>query len=60
MSCDACVIKIQRALNKFKDIDEATINLEKQTGKINYSSNVPNKSRIINSIEKLGFKARFI
>ena len=58
ISCQACVNKIERKLNKMDGVDSASVNLATYKGNVAYNSDKVKLSEIIAAIEKLGFKAK--
>ncbi len=57
MSCAACSAKIERKLNKLTGIIQASVNLSTEKATVDYDPAVMKVSEIIQSIEKLGYKA---
>ncbi len=57
MSCANCALKIEKKLNSTLGIDSAMVNLSNEEAKIEYDPKKIKILEIINSIEKLGYKA---
>ncbi len=57
MTCAACSARIEKVLNRLDGVKKATINLSLNSGTVDYVEGEVEKSEIIKTIEKAGFKA---
>ncbi|GIW22110.1 MAG: copper-translocating P-type ATPase [Candidatus Sericytochromatia bacterium] len=56
MTCSACVNKVENELKKIDGISDVSVNLATEKAKVFFSKKI-DESIIINSIEKIGYKA---
>ncbi|MVP00310.1 heavy metal translocating P-type ATPase [Paenibacillus lutrae] len=57
MTCAACALKIEKALNKMPGVTKATVNFAMETAHVEYNSADVTVSDMLARIEKLGYKA---
>ncbi|MDF2958501.1 MAG: heavy metal translocating P-type ATPase [Paenibacillus sp.] len=57
MTCAACAVKIEKALNKLPGVTTATVNFAMETARVEYNPTDVSVSDMQQRIEKLGYKA---
>lgn len=57
MTCAACSGRIERVLNKTSGVEQATVNLALETGKVVFNPNMITREAIIEKIKNVGFDA---
>lgn len=59
MTCAACSTRIEKGLNRFNGVHQATINLALETGNISYNPNQVSPHDLVKKIQDLGYDATF-
>lgn len=57
MTCAACAMKIEKALNKMDGVTTATVNFAMETAHVEFQSSDVKPEDMLHRIEKLGYKA---
>jgi Cu+-exporting ATPase len=59
MTCAACSTRIEKGLIRLSGVNQATINLALETGKVSYNPNQTTPHDIVKKIQDLGYDATF-
>jgi Cu+-exporting ATPase len=59
MTCAACSARIEKGLNRMEGVQNATVNLALETGKVSFDPNVLSSDDLIKKIQSLGYNAEF-
>ncbi|MFQ5825520.1 MAG: heavy-metal-associated domain-containing protein, partial [bacterium] len=60
MQCQGCVSRVEAALNKINCAKEVSVSLEKNEATVLCSGDEKDRGKLIETVEKLGFKAKFV
>lgn len=58
MTCQACVVRIEKKIGKLSGVDEISVNLATNSAKVSFQEEQIKLSEIIKNIEKLGYGAK--
>ncbi|HLG27836.1 MAG TPA: heavy metal translocating P-type ATPase, partial [Paenisporosarcina sp.] len=59
MTCAACSTRIEKGLNRMEGVQNATVNLALETGRVSFDPTVLSSSDFIKKIQSLGYNAEF-
>jgi len=59
MTCAACSTRIEKGLNRMDGVQNATVNLALETGKVSFDPSVLSADDFIKKIQSLGYNAEF-
>lgn len=59
MTCAACSARIEKGLNRMEGVQNATVNLALETGKVSFDPSVLSADDFIKKIQSLGYNAEF-
>ena len=59
MTCAACSARIEKGLNRMDGVQNATVNLALETGKVSFDPSVLSADDFIKKIQSLGYNAEF-
>lgn len=59
MTCAACSARIEKGLNRMEGVQNATVNLALETGKVTFDPSVLSADDFIKKIQSLGYNAEF-
>ncbi|MFX3673825.1 MAG: heavy metal translocating P-type ATPase [Paenisporosarcina sp.] len=59
MTCAACSARIEKGLNRMEGVENATVNLALETGKVSFDSSLLSPDDFIKKIQSLGYNAEF-
>jgi len=59
MTCAACSARIEKVLNRLDGVENATVNLALETGRISFDPTVLSSDDFIKKIQSLGYNAEF-
>lgn len=57
MTCDACVVSVQKSLEKIKGVKHAEVSSDKGLATVTYDDAQANEQQLRDAINKTGFKA---
>ncbi len=58
MYCSACVTRIERVVSRMDGVEQVSINLATETGRVTFDNNKTTTASIIKRIDQIGFKAK--
>ncbi|WP_394189435.1 heavy metal translocating P-type ATPase [Paenisporosarcina quisquiliarum] len=59
MTCAACSTRIEKGLNRMEGVQNASINLALETGRVSYDPSILSSNDLIKKIQSLGYDAEF-
>ena len=57
MTCSACSSHVEKAVNKLKGVEKASVNLLTETMEVSYDEGELDRGQIVSAVEKAGYGA---